>query len=703
MNRIGWAAALLLAIASPLSGQQAPTEPVEAQPSSIDLPTRLADLGISVEQQPPALIPTEDFAARSTLRAFRMSPDGVHLAVSRIVDGSITLNVIDVETRQAIKSYALASNQRLDWIRWAGNNKLIFSVSQMGAVYDVPVRINRLFVRNITNDVGYMIDVGARVWWGGDIIHLAEDGSYALISVQRSWRSPPSVYRYALEPDAERELVVRPKRGVWEWVADNAGVVRLGLGRQRNVLRIYYRNNADEDFELIDRLRRDDERSRYWRAVRIISGSDQGYILEEGDNGRVGVRLFDYSTGQPVETFYENPDWDVEELWLRPDGSPLAALYTDDRDRIEWFDDEMRLLDSRLRSALDLEDLTIITRSRQGERMLVWAGSEADPGALYTFSREGRELAFLENYRPELDFRLLARPLPIRYRARDGLMISGYLTLPRGRDPSGLPLIIMPHGGPYGIRDKLEYNDEVQLLANRGYAVLQPNYRGSGGYGEAFSEAGTGEIGRAMQDDIDDAMDWAVAEGLADADRVCVVGASYGGYAALWAVLRNPDRYRCAASWAGVTDWDRMLRYDRRYLSRKGMRAWRERVEGEDEFDLDTVSPTEFAEQLSRPVLLAHGTSDSNVPVSQYHAFRRAVGSSNALLETLLIEGEGHSFSKAENEQAWYDALEAFLARHNPADPADAMDGAVPSSASANDEQLGASPLSDLVQGGAEE
>ena len=154
--------------------------------------------------------------------------------------------------------------------------------------------------------------------------------------------------------------------------------------------------------------------------------------------------------------------------------------------------------------------------------MLVSAGNEGDPGVLYFYDAETRQLNEFAQFRPELDFRMLAKPKPVSYTARDGTLIRAYLTLPKGRDPQGLPLIIHPHGGPFGVRDKLRYDDHVQFLANRGYAVLQPNFRGSGGYGTAFYEKGEGEVGRGMQDDLDDAMDWAVAEGIADPARVCI-------------------------------------------------------------------------------------------------------------------------------------------------------------------------------------
>ena len=349
-------------------------------------------------------------------------------------------------------------------------------------------------------------------------------------------------------------------------------------------------------------------------------------------------------------------------------GKPFAAYYTADRDEVHYFDEDVRKQHASMRKALGGAEVWVVSRARDGSRMLVASGTESDPGALYMFEPAARVLSEVAIYRPSLDFQLLARPQPMRYTARDGTVIRGYLTLPRGREAKGLPLIIMPHGGPYGVRDKLEYNDEVQLLANRGYAVLQPNFRGSGGYGAAFFELGSGQIGRAMQDDLDDAMDWAVREGLADPKRVCVVGGSYGGYAAMWAVMRNPERYACGASWAGVTDLDKQLRYDRQSFSRGGFKRWRDRVRGSGVEDMKAVSPLMMAATLNRPLLLAHGTKDIVVPFSQYSVFEKAVRAAPVRPRTLVIEGEGHSFSTSENEQKWYDALVAFLEEHNPAD-----------------------------------
>ncbi len=235
--------------------------------------------------------------------------------------------------------------------------------------------------------------------------------------------------------------------------------------------------------------------------------------------------------------------------------------------------------------------------------------------------------------------------------------------------PHGLPLIVHPHGGPFGIRDTDNYDDWVQLLANRGYAVIQPNFRGSGGYGASFELLGSGQIGRAMQDDLDDAVAHLVREGIVDPARVCMVGASYGGYAAVWAAIRNPEIYRCAASWAGVMHFERQLAHDSNYLfGRTRGRHW-DSVDGDQtNFDLDDVSPAVQVARLTRPVLLAHGEKDNRVPFDQYRLMAGRARSEGVPLETLVLPESGHGFSGVEDEQAWFDALVAFLARHNPAD-----------------------------------
>ena len=443
-----------------------------------------------------------------------------------------------------------------------------------------------------------------------------------------------------------------------------------GLGLiEKQKLRYYYRKSADEDFEMIGAVRPDD-REALFDIAKVVAGADEGYVLSAEKTGRQALYKFNYRTRTIGDLVYGSDEYDIDDYWLTADGKALEGVsFTDDRDRVEWFDPDSKKLQGQIDRAVPDLQAWVVSRSRDGSKMLILGTAPNDPGIYYLLDRKTHEMGGVSAQQRALPPELLAETRAVRYKARDGTDIPAFLTLPKGRVAAGLPLIIYPHGGPYGVRDKLEYDPQVQLLANRGYVVLQPNYRGSGGYGTAFGDAGIGQIGLAMQDDIDDGMDWLVGQGIVDKARVCVVGASYGGYAAMWAAIRNPERYRCAASFAGVTDWKAMLKYDRRYLTKKASASWQARITGEADRDLDAVSPTVQAARLARPLLVAHGEDDSNVPISQSKKLVAALKKAGIKdFEYVAYKGEGHGFSDTANQRDWYDRLDAFLARHNPAE-----------------------------------
>lgn len=633
--------------------------------------TEAAAAAVPLEPPPPT-IAAKDFAGRSAFWDAQLSPDGTKFSYLRRRDGVAQFIIADVDTRQLVRAFGTDPSDQFGWYRWVTNDKLLLSVSHAGKFQGEDVRYTRLILIDVATGTMSRLFGRTDVVEGDNVIHYAPDGSHILVAIQKTIYEYPSVMRHELAPDGEATTIQGPRDGVWNWIADNNGVVRMGVGRKDGRLRLFYRSDATGTLKLIESLKEGTEsKEKYWDAVQILGGSDEGYVLSEGESGRVGLRRYNFATRTMLETIYEHPEWDIDAVGIK-DGVPFAAYYTADRDEVHYLDPALASQHKALKKALGDVEVWVPSRAADNSRMLVMATNEADPGVLYMYEHAAKRMAEVSQFRPALDFTSLARPRPMQYAARDGTVIRGYLTLPRGRVAKGLPLIVMPHGGPYGIRDKLEYNDEVQLLANRGYAVLQPNFRGSGGYGDAFFELGTGQMGRKMQDDLDDAMDWAVKEGIADPARVCVVGGSYGGYAAMWAVLRNPERYRCAASWAGVTDLERQLRYDSQSFSRGGFKRWRDRVRGAGVSEVKTVSPMGRAGTLNRPLLLAHGTKDIVVPFSQYTMFEKASRMAPVKPETLVIKDEGHSFSSPENEQQWYEALASFLAKHNPPDSAPA-------------------------------
>lgn len=634
-----------------------------------------ADVSVSAEGQiEPSrvpLFPTSAFASRSQLAGAQLSPDGNRIASRGNLDGEDFVFLFDGSTGQPIGKMGVGEGQRVRWLRWAGNDKIVLSV----AAFDEYNRYySMVFVLDLAENNVFPIREKIGVRDQDNVIHIDESGSHILLMMPRRVGRAPTVFRYPLSEDGDREEVLDPKSGVWDWKVDSDGVVRIGIGFGRSKMQMYYRSTASDKLEVVEELRFEELRKpngnfRYFEVLGVPAGTDIGYVLSEDQGGKIALRSYDFSQGNIVATIYEHERLDVNSVGFSRRGQPIWVSYTDDQTQVVWLDEGLRSLHGALSSALSEESIFIQSRSRDDRRMIIAAGGPNDPGGLYLFDQDKRSLEPIGDLKPGLDFRHLARPIAIDYTARDETRIRAYLTLPLGREPKNLPLVIMPHGGPYGARDSLRYDDWVQLLANRGYAVVQPNFRGSGGYGDEFFDLGIGEVGRGMQDDLDDAMDWLVQQGIADSDRVCIVGASYGGYAAIWGITRNPERYRCAASWAGVTDWETMLRYDKRFLGRQGSRRWRERIEGEDGFDLKNVSPLDRADDISRPLLLAHGTDDGIVNVEQYHLLRVALEKRNALLSTLLIDGEGHSFYDDGNEELWFDTLIDFLNVHNPADP----------------------------------
>jgi len=608
----------------------------------------------------------ELFAKLPLINGPKLSPDGQNILFSTQTGGRTFVATRSV-TDGKLHSIPLAERLDLNWYRWAGNNRLLISVSQTVRYFDVEARRSYLLTADTASMKPVFIGRDYQGLEGDDLIYVDPEGEWALLSLQRTPYVGPTVYRVTLA-DGKMEAVQNPYGDIWEWFADNRGVVRMGMSFARDSWTLHYREGDSGGFRKLATIRYDDkEQKGLIEAIRVISGSDQGYVLSAKETGRYALYRYNYATQTIGELVFGNPDHDISDYDLNEDGTPSAVYYTDERRRVHWFDPAQQQIQEAIDKALGARHGSLVSRSRDGRVKIIHVGGPNDPGSYYLFDEALGKMDVFARTNEALSPARLSPSRYVSYKARDGLTIHANLTLPKGREAKGLPLVILPHGGPYGIRDDLRYDAEVQFLASRGYAVLQPNFRGSGGYGEAHAKAGEGAIGRQMQDDLDDGMDWLVEQGMVDAARVCVVGASYGGYAALWAVTRNPERYRCAASFAGVTDWDRILKYDARFFSRSGLRRWRSTIQGDSSFDMDSVSPLKQASRLTRPVLIAQGQEDTVVPPQQAAAYVHALKSAGKPHEFVSYEKEGHGFDDPANLADWLKKLEAFLAKHNPA------------------------------------
>jgi dipeptidyl aminopeptidase/acylaminoacyl peptidase len=304
----------------------------------------------------------------------------------------------------------------------------------------------------------------------------------------------------------------------------------------------------------------------------------------------------------------------------------------------------------------------VTSRTLDGRKIVVLVDSDRNPGDFYLIDRESRKAEYLLSRRSWIDPAAMAPVEAITYRTRDGATIHAYLTAAAGASASKAPLVVVPHGGPHGPRDFWAWDPWAQALASRGYAVLQPNFRGSGGYGYAHQSAGYRKWGTLMQDDLTDAVKWAVGQGIADPARVCIMGGSYGGYAALMSPTREPDLYRCAIGFAGVYDLISQSEDSDIPDSLMG-RNYLEEVLG-DAATMREQSPVTHIEKLRVPVLIAHGTADKRVPFSQAKVLRKALKKHDKAFEWAEYEDEEHGFWIEKNHEDFLTRALTFLDRH---------------------------------------
>ncbi|HEX5184121.1 MAG TPA: S9 family peptidase [Allosphingosinicella sp.] len=618
---------------------------------------------------PPPKIPAEAFGELSFIQNPKISPDGHYVVALSVMDKKKALVLADLSIPDyGLRTIGIPDNSEILACRWAGSRRILITLLVPQRLDGYDIHVIRLFMFDM--DTKAVKALGDRVggFNGGDIIYVDPNGAYLLLAAAPTLFDAPAVLRVDLAT-GQAQGVLGPHDGIWDWAADPKGVVRAGFGFDKGQFVLYYRNTADGPFRKIARWL--DEAHQTMTDVETVlpsSDGDKGYVIANKATGRFGLYRYDLSTGAIGEPIYENPDVDIMQngLGLSDSGELMSVDYIDTRRHTFWIDPAMKAVQARLDKAMPDKVNDIVSIDAAEHFMVVSSSSGSDPGSFYIFDRAKGELREFARPFSRLDGAILAPVQPVRYAARDGLSIPAYLTLPVGRDLKALPLIVIPHGGPF-LRDDGHYDPWVQFLANRGYAVLQPNYRGSTGYGKAYVDAATGEWGRKMQDDLDDGVHWLVAQGRVDPKRVCIMGGSYGGYAAMWAAVRNPDIYRCAISLAGISDMPAMMHHDASVMTAtRYIRDWRDRIRTKGQ-DMASVSALPHVAEIRIPILIAHGKDDDTVLDSQSIRLHEAMDKAGKPNEFVLYPGEGHAFSKEADSVDFLKRVDAFLAKYNPA------------------------------------
>ena len=620
----------------------------------------------SIQPAPPPRIQASVFARPPIITSPDLSPDGKRLLARASIDGR---EEVVVQELAGGKVRALprpeAANSEVNWTRWAGNDRVLVSINWTVKWRTFNLLATRLFQYDLASGAVRLLGKKSTDQDGDSILYIDPKGEWLLLQLAMDLISYPGVYRFDLA-DGKMTEVLKPRDNVVRWVADSAGVVRMGIGRAERGTYVLYRAGEDDAFARIQLTRYDADRSDI-DGFYLQPGSETGFALSNGPKGRLGLYRYNFATRELGEPVFENPSFDIDDVDLSEDGQSVMSVgYMGDSYERVWLDPAMKAHQAAIDAKLPGDGNSIVSWSRDRSRLLVHSYRGIEPGSYYVYQAASGTLIRIAQLNSGLDSAALAPMKYVEYPARDRTTIPAYLTLPVGREPSRLPLVLLPHGGPFGIRDGWGYEPEVQYLANLGYAVLQPNYRGSGGYGLAYEQLGWGEWGRKMQDDLDDGMDWLVHEGTVDPKRVSIYGASYGGYAALWGATRNPERYRCGVSLAGVTDLRRILKYDHNFMMPRSRTAWRGQLEGEERFDLGQVSPLQQVEKLKVPVLVVHGARDVRVPLDQYELYIEALKGAGKTYESHLYPNEGHGVHDPRNRQDWLEKLGAFFEKCNP-------------------------------------
>lgn len=459
----------------------------------------------------------------------------------------------------------------------------------------------------------------------------------------------------------ETTHVAKNPGNIASWLADRNGNVRIAVASDGVEGTILYRDSEKDEFKPFIEMEAGDE------VVPLAFSKDNQYIYATSNKGRDKVEVVKYDLKGKEEVIMSNDQVDVSGvLYSAEHDKLLYGAYITDKTHYQFFDENFEKLFRKIQSKLNVHEseLGINDYNKEMTKFIVSVSSDTVYGKYYYYDSTTDELTELATLSPWLNPNELAEMHPISYKSRDGLTINGYLTLPKNKEAKDLPLIVNPHGGPWA-RDMWGFNPEVQLLANRGYAVLQVNFRSSTGYGKEFLQAGNKQWGLKIQDDITDGVQWAIDQGIADPDRIGIYGASFGGYATLAGITYTPDLYAAAVDYVGVSNIFTLLNTIPPYW--ETMRnMFYERV-GHPEKDkelLTAVSPVFHADKIKTPLFVAQGANDPRVNKAESDQIVEALRARGVDVEYMLKDNEGHGFANEENRIEFYNAMVKFFDSH---------------------------------------
>ncbi|TLU64719.1 S9 family peptidase [Thalassotalea litorea] len=613
------------------------------------------------------VLPVEAFASKPDVSSVDLSPSGKYVASIVKVEGKYTgsiVNVFNVDTGEE-SHHLFTDNSKFVLIdlNWANDETLLVSAKfpkRYGTVQATETRLlqlnvvtgksNNVIPRALYEKLRYIPQLQSQV-----IDYLPDEKDYILLQLAGMRASAePSVYRIKLRGRGVGKFKVAQgaKEGVYQWLTD-----------QQHNIRIAIRQDGS-NYEILEQHPNRDGLRVLW-SYQALSANSVWPLGFDEDSNVLYVRayhedkkaIFKVDLNDPLlkkELVFSNPDQDVGGQ-LRRD---LESGRVVGIGNIYW-DQSFATLKQSLDNALPSFRNYIIDFNSGASRYVVLSSSDVEPGVYYLGDRKAKTMEVIAARYNQLDPMVLVKREKISYQARDGLTIVGYLTLPQGSKGENLPTIIFPHGGPIS-RETAGFDYWSQFLANRGYAVLQMDFRGSSGYGFDFMSKGIAGWGQAMQDDVEDGALWLIEQGVTDPKRICILGASYGGYASLMGTIKSPELYQCAVSFAGVMDVKALVQHRQHFTNYEVAL----KQIGNDFEQLWDISPLKYASAIDVPVLLIHGKRDVSVPYQHSADMFNELEDEGKSVELITLDGGDHYLSNAENRLKAFTAIERFLASH---------------------------------------
>ncbi|TMP80509.1 peptidase S9 [Pseudoalteromonas phenolica] len=623
-------------------------------------------------------VPIEAFSAGFDYSQVKLSPTGEYLSFTSEVEGKNGLIIFDLQKSKIINIVKLESNAEVGHYEWVNDERLVFAKHYLRGWTDHPQYYGELFGINADGSGGrYLVGYRGEMQTGSHIKKakplkgtsyildpLINDPKHLLIFTipWTSSKEPKTrVYKVNVKTGVRKSIARSPSR-MADFLTDHQGQVRVSLSTDDRV---------NQTIHLRERGK------KKWQEFKLQLGltdinlhafdvtGNKIYITASQAGEAKGIYELDLRSGKTVKLL-QDKEVSPKKLWIDDISRELYAVELEPGYPTYAFIDNDAKMSKRLKNliaALPGEQISIVSTTKAADKSVVFAFSDTNPGSYYLYQAESNKLQFLFHRMKDIDYRAMAKTQPISFKSRDGLDIHGYLTLPHNKEAKNLPLVVLPHGGPHGVRDWWGFDPETQLLANRGIAVLKVNFRGSGGYGREFEHAGHKKWGSAIQHDIIDATKYVIEQGYANPNNMCIMGASFGGYSALQSSIIEPDMFKCAIGVIGIYDLP-MLFEEGDVAEIDSGQKFLSKILGTDEAKLKAYSPSYNIDKLKVPVLIVHGGDDERAPIEQAESLIDALKKAKHPYEYMLLENEGHGFYKPEHRTKYYKRVLAFLDEH---------------------------------------